>query len=433
MNILSIAGSDPSAGAGIQNDIKTFSALGTHGLTVITSITSQNTTKFTKIEPVSAKMIKSQLDSVFSDFEISAIKIGMVYNSSIIKAIHSKLNKTKIPIILDPVIKSTTGGKLIENSALTNYKKLLVPLSYAITPNVFEAEKISGVSIKNKQDLLNCAQKIIAIGAKNVVITGNSFETGKISDFVLDSKKHYIVSGKKLSHVNHGSGCNYSASLTVAIAKGKNIHNAAKFAKSFTYNAIKNSQKIGKGVLITKARPKIDQNSKLLSKAIEEFKELKSFNLIPECQTNFVYSKTNPKSIKNVLGVVGRIVKVGKSVVVAGELEYGGSRHVASAVVEITKKFPQLRSAINIKYDKKFIQKFRKKRFFVLSYDRAHEPIKIKMKENMSISWGIKNAIKNTSRPPDVVYHKGDWGKEPMILIFGKNPNDVLNKISCVL
>ena len=149
MNLLSIAGSDPSSGAGIQSDVKTFTSLGTYALTVITSITSQNTRKFGRIEPVSAKMIKLQLDSIFSDFRVDAIKIGMVYNSNIIRAIHSRLSKIKAPIILDPVIKSTTGGLLLKKDALKEYKKLLVPLAHVITPNISEACTLRLADSKN--------------------------------------------------------------------------------------------------------------------------------------------------------------------------------------------------------------------------------------------------------------------------------------------
>ena len=148
MNVISIGGSDPSSGAGIQNDLKVFSILGAHCFTVITSITSQNTRKFSKIEPISPMMIKSQIESIFSDFSVDAIKVGMVYNSAAIKAIYSKLKGLKIPIVLDPVLKSTTGGVLIKKNALTHYKKFLIPLADVITPNVFEAEK-TGLESKN--------------------------------------------------------------------------------------------------------------------------------------------------------------------------------------------------------------------------------------------------------------------------------------------
>ena len=123
MNILSIGGSDPSSGAGIQSDIKTFSNHDVYGFTVITAITSQNTRKVTSIEPVSAKSLRAQLDSVLSDFDIDGIKIGMVYNSQIIRTIHSKLKNIKVPIIVDPIIKSTTGTILLKKNALRDYKK----------------------------------------------------------------------------------------------------------------------------------------------------------------------------------------------------------------------------------------------------------------------------------------------------------------------
>jgi len=431
LNLLSIAGSDPSSGAGIQSDVKTFTELGTYALTTITSITSQNTRKFGKIEPVSAKMVKLQLDSIFSDFSVDAIKIGMVYNSNIIRAIHSKLSKIKVPIILDPVIKSTTGGLLLKKDALVEYKKLLVPLAHVITPNVSEACTLVGGSIKNKADLLKCALKIRDLGVKNIIITGVVFEKDLIYDFVLEDSKFYVNSGKKLKRINHGGGCNFSASLAVSIAKGKKFKSAVKFAKNFTYNSIKNSKKIGKGITITQSSIKQNSNQKILDKAINDFINIKKiYSRIPECQTNFVFSKEKTKSINDILGVSGRIVKAGKDVVVAGALEYGGSRHVGSALLEMRKKFPKIRAAVNVKYDPKLINQCKKIGFRVGSYNRSKEPSKIKRKENMSISWGINQSIKNTKVSPDVIFHKGDFGKEPMIIVFGLNPSEVVKKIS---
>jgi len=434
MNLLSIAGSDPSSGAGIQSDIKTFTSLGSYALTVITSVTSQNTTKFGNIEPISSKMITNQIDSIFSDFKIDAIKIGMVYNSSTIKAVFMKLSKMTIPIILDPVIKSTTGGRLMKKNAIVSYKKYLIPIAHTITPNISEASMLGGIPIKNNKDLLRCAIKIQEYGVKNVIITGVPSKKGEISDFVLEDSKQYFISGKKLKKMNHGSGCNFSSALTVAIASGKNLRNAVKFAKMFTYSSIKNSKKIGKGIPITHYTRKSDSNRKILNNAIYDFQNLKNvYSIIPECQTNFVYSKEKIKTTHDILGVSGRIVKAGKDVVIAGSLEYGGSKHVASALLEISKKYPQMRSAVNVKYDQILIKKCLRKGLLVKSYDRSMEPLGIKRKENESISWGIKQSIKNSDVPPDIIFHKGDFGKEPMILIFGKNPNEVIEKISKIL
>ena len=422
MNILSIGGSDPSSGAGIQSDIKTFANHDVYGFTVVTTITSQNTKKVTSIEPVSAKSLRAQLDSILSDFHIDAIKIGMVYNSQIIKIIHSELRNIKIPIVVDPIIKSTTGAILLKKNALRDYKKMIIPLADVITPNKYEARVLSGTSNTYKS-----AKKIQSIGAKCVIITGATSSNGKISDFILEENMEYVISGKKLPIRNHGSGCNYSASIAVSLAKGNTIRDAVKTAKDYVYQSIKHSKNIGKGVNIT--HKNISNGMRELSDSINHFKQIKNiYKVIPECQTNFVFAKKNPRGVMDVLGVSGRLVKSGKEIVTAGEIVYGGSQHVGTAVIQVNKKFPEIRSGLNIKYDTKIISKAKKSKFTILSYDRNREPKKSKQKENSSISWGISSSLNATS--PDIIYHKGDIGKEPMILIFGKNPDDVVKKAS---
>jgi len=422
MNILSIGGSDTSSGAGIQSDIKTFANHDVYGFTVITTITSQNTRKVTLIEPVSTKSLRAQLDSVLSDFHVDAIKIGMVYNSQIIKVIHSKLRKFKVPIIVDPIIKSTTGAILLKKNALQDYKKMIIPLADVITPNKYEAKVLSGISNMNKS-----AKKIQLMGAKCVIITGATSSNGKISDFILEENIEYIISGKKIPIRNHGSGCNYSASITVSLANGNTIRNAVKTAKDYVYQSIKHSKNIGKGMNIT--HKNISNGMRELSDSINHFKQIKNiYKVIPECQTNFVFAKKNPRGVMDVLGVSGRLVKSGKEVVTAGEIVYGGSQHVGTAVIQVNKKFPEIRSGLNIKYDAKIISKAKKSKFTILSYDRNREPQKSKQKENSSISWGITSSL--NAKSPDIIYHKGDIGKEPMILIFGKNPDDVVKKAS---
>ena len=422
MNILSIGGSDPSSGAGIQSDIKTFSQSGNYAFTVITAITSQNTRKVTSIMPVNKKNLESQIDSILSDFHIDAVKIGMVFNSQIIRTINSKLKNCVFPIVVDPIIKSTTGTLLLKKDALDDYKKMIIPLADVITPNVYESKILSGIS-----DVKKSAKKIQSMGAKCVIITGFTESKNNISDFILEPTKSYKISGKKIQIINHGSGCNYSASITESLAKGLTINEAVKIAKEFVYQSIKNSISIGKGVNIT--HQKISNDVKELLYSIDNFKQIKNIHkIIPECQTNFVFAKTNPKTINDVLGISGRLVKAGKKIITAGEIVYGGSQHVASAVIQINKKFPEILSCINIKYNIKIISKAKKLGFVVLSYDRNKEPKNVKTQENSSIIWGISSILK--TKCPDLVYHKGDFGKEPMILIFGETPNDVIKKVS---
>ena len=149
-------------------------------------------------------------------------------------------------------------------------------------------------------------------GAQNVVITGIETKKNQILDFIQEKNKNYFISGKKIPQINHGSGCNYSSAMIFALANHKNIRESVKFAKQFTYNTIKNAEFFGNGIAITGIQDKDNINLKL-TKAIDKFLEIKDiYKAIPECQTNFVYSKEKPKSIKDVLGISGRIVKVGQ-------------------------------------------------------------------------------------------------------------------------
>ena len=421
MNVLSIGGSDPSSGAGIQSDIKTFENHGVYGFTVITAITSQNTKKISKILPISSKIIKSQLESVLSDFQIDSIKIGMMYDSSIIKAVHVMIKNQKCPIVVDPIIESTTKTILLKKSAITDYRKMIIPLATIITPNKRESKILSGCS---KVD--DAARRLQELGARNVIITGYRESEREIEDFVMESDRNYILKGKRIKMVNHGSGCNYSASITASLARKKSIHEAANIAKEYVYQSIKNSKDLGKGIKIT--YKKNSEIQKQLSLSIIDFQNIKDVSkIIPECQTNFVFSKNKPKNIKNVLGISGRLVKSGNSVIQAGDLVFGGSQHVATALIEVSKKFPDIRSAINIKYEPKLITKAKKRKMSVLTYNRKKESKNSKLKENSSISWGVSSCLK--SEMPDIIYHKGDLGKEPMIIVFGNTPTEVVKKI----
>lgn len=429
MNVLSIAGSDPSSGAGIQGDIKTFTSLGAYGVGAITALTSQNSSKFFKSEPASSEIIKSQIRSVLSDFKIDAIKIGMVYDKKTIKTIHSELKNLKVPIVLDPIFESTTGGTLLLANAFSDFKKLLIPLSYVITPNVPEAEKITGMKIKSWGDAKKVAQKINSMGAKNVIIKGGHMQDDKVTDLLLENKKFYMFSQKRLTRENHGGGCIFSAALCVNIAKGKGLLESASLAQKISFESIKNSARVGKGLSIARQK-NADIIEYDLSIAINQFVNIKGiYNHIPEVQTNFVFSKPCPESIFHILGLEGRIVKTGELVAVVGTLKYGGSKHVANAVLEITRKFPSIRSAVNIRYDNRTIKKAIAARLCVAYYDRVLESHDTKVTEGKTISWGIKSAIEKLENPPDIIYHRGDVGKEPMILLFGKTPKDVLTKL----
>ncbi|MDQ4050321.1 MAG: bifunctional hydroxymethylpyrimidine kinase/phosphomethylpyrimidine kinase [Thermoproteota archaeon] len=439
--VLSIAGSDSGAGAGIQADLKMFSALGVYGCTAITAITAQNTKGVSKIFEVSSSIVEQQIRSVMLDMPPNAIKIGMVYSSAIIDAVYRSVKKTsKIPIVLDPILAAGTGAKLLRSDAYKSFVSKLIPLSTLITPNRMEAEKLAGIMIKTENDAIEAAKKIWKLGTENVLIKGGHLGSAEVTDLLLDDTGNITkftnprVEGKEF----HGSGCNFSSAVTAYIAKGVILSEACKMANEYVHVAIKNSTKIGKGLPIANPHSVIyrDANSYRvlveLQQAVEHLTTLDRFSsLIPETQTNFAYALSNAVNISDVAAVRGRIIRVENLAVPASYIKFGASNHVASAVIAYMSVNPDFRCAINIRFDEHIINVC-KSLFSVSSYDRAQEPKTIKRREGSSVAWGVVAAL-SKNRSADVIYHRGDVGKEPMITVFGRNPAEVVGKIKVLL
>ena len=246
---LSIGGSDSGGGAGIQADLKTFMALKVHGCSVISCITAQNSFEVKCVEPVESNTLISQLDTLFSDFGIDALKTGMLLNEKIIYDTASKLNSYKIAKIIDPVMVSRTGSKLLEDSAINAYKKLLFPIADLVTPNIFEANLICGLEISSKEDIENAAKTIIDMGAKAVLIKGGGLKDMRGVDFFLDlnGRKEWLSNNFINTKNTHGSGCTLSAAICGYRALGFDLLNAIQKAKLFVEKSLKNSYKIGFG------------------------------------------------------------------------------------------------------------------------------------------------------------------------------------------
>jgi hydroxymethylpyrimidine/phosphomethylpyrimidine kinase len=437
---LSIAGSDSGAGAGIQADLKTFSALGVYGCTAITAITAQNTREVTSIFGLPDDIIRKQIRSIMSDIPPDAIKIGMVHRKEIIQSIYDSLMHTKIPIVLDPIFAAGSGSKLLLDNAFESFVSELVPIATLITPNLMEAEKLAGVKIKSEGDAIEAARKIKKLGVENVIIKGGHSNTNNVIDILLHrNKRVYKLANTRISvKESHGSGCNFSASITALLARGFQIVDACKIANQYVHKSIGNALKLGKGLVVTNPISDLYVDAcryhvlKELQQATIEIEAMNGIaELLPETQSNIAYALPDAVDTSQIAGVKGRIVRIGKIARPVSNIEFGASRHVASAVLAYMTINRSMRCAMNIRYDKKLL-KIAKRLFEISEYQRITEPMSLKKKEGETILWGIKTAL--LSNPAaEIIYHKGEVGKEPMIMIFGTEPNDVLNKIKKIL
>jgi len=243
--VLTIAGSDSSGGAGIQADLKTFEAFGVFGTSAITVLTAQNTTGVSAISELSVDFIKAQLQAVRDDFEIAAIKVGMLYSKEIIECVGEFLRQMQCPIVLDPVCISKVGSPLLKDDAIEALKKLF---SYAtvVTPNIYEAKKFFGYSFGDTDSL----QSIINSGV-TVLVKNQTLELAnekKSVDQLIFGHQRRVFSTRRVESTNlHGTGCSYSSAIAANLALGYPLDKAIEISKEFIYNAILNAPHIGHG------------------------------------------------------------------------------------------------------------------------------------------------------------------------------------------
>ncbi len=247
--VLIIAGSDSSGGAGIQADIKTVTALGSYAMTAITAVTSQNTTGISSIIPIVPKEISKQIEFTCKDMRPDAIKIGMLHSEEVINSVLKSLNKLKArKIILDPVMVAKGGTKLINNSSIKILKSKMLKIASLITPNIPEAEILTKSKIKNTNDMICSARKLIDLGAKNVLIKGGHLKSNIMQDIFLNKKEIFFFKNKKIYSKNtHGTGCTLSSAIATYYSCGKTLKKSCEMAIKYVNHAIGSAPKYGRG------------------------------------------------------------------------------------------------------------------------------------------------------------------------------------------
>jgi hydroxymethylpyrimidine/phosphomethylpyrimidine kinase len=255
---LTIAGSDSGGGAGVQADLKTFAALGVHGTSVITCITSQNPIRVYGVESCSPVMVRQQLEAVFDQLQPHAIKTGMLFSAPLIEAVADFFhNRKRPPLVVDPVMVSTSGAKLLEADAVEVLTQRLLPLATLVTPNLHEAEILTGIKIRSVPDLREAARSIQKrFGCAALVKGGHLPKAKEAVDFYRDGQSEMVLGAAYVRRVNtHGTGCTLSAAIAAYLAQGRSLRSAVKDAKAYITNAIINSMRarrhfvLGKGQL----------------------------------------------------------------------------------------------------------------------------------------------------------------------------------------
>lgn len=245
---LTIAGSDPTGGAGLQADIRVFSRIGVHGLSVTTALTAQNTSGVDAILGIEGSFIDSQLSSLLNDIRPDALKTGMIYSRDAVNVIAKMIKGFDLDnLVIDPVTTSSSGRTLMEEGALDALKNELFPLATVITPNIYEASALSGVNVEDEATMEKAAIVLKETGPEAIIITGGHLEKETL-DLIYYGGKFYKLRSKKSPGEFHGTGCAFSAAIAAYLAKGSSIIHAAERAKAFVHEAIAKAHSVGKGM-----------------------------------------------------------------------------------------------------------------------------------------------------------------------------------------
>lgn len=440
--ILSIAGSDSGGGAGIQADLKTITLLGGYGMTVPTALTAQNTVGIEDICPISAGFVAKQIDAVLTDLNADAVKTGMLYGPEIVETVAEKVREYDVRLlVVDPVMVSKSKQSLLSPEAQEVLMNKLLPQAFLVTPNIPEAEVMTGFSIESPSHMEKAARHIYNLGSSNVLIKGGHLKESTLVDILFDGTNfHHFETKRQDTSNTHGTGCTYSAAVATFLAQGFDLFRAVSKAKQFIDLAIRFALDIGKGNGPTNPYYAVSLDWQRY-RVIEELKQglhrLKTAGpvsmLFPEVQSNLAYSLPCPLSHNDVAAFPGRFVRIGKSFTTIKDPEFGSSRHMADVILTANRFNEKIRSAMNIRYSEEIIEKCIHIGLIVAQFDRKNEPGEVKKMEGSTLSWGVAQAIQQSPTFPVIIFDRGEVGKEPMIRVLGENPERVVQKVIEIL
>jgi hydroxymethylpyrimidine kinase/phosphomethylpyrimidine kinase len=433
--VMTIAGSDSGGGAGVAADLKTFLALGVFGTCAVTAVTAQNTQGVYEIFPVPSEVVERQIEVVLEDIGVDAVKTGVLYSRETMSVVSNAIRKHDLKAVVDPVLKAGTGSSLVKEEGLAGLIDLMIPCAAVLTPNKQEAEMISGVEIKNVDDMRKAAELISNLGAKAVIVKGGHLKASNVHDVLYCKGDSRTFEKPRIEVEPHGGGCVFSSALAALLALGEDVLEAVEKAELFVEESLKNALKVGHG------RTPVNPSAHLYNEA-ERFDVLKNvveaaemiendrgfLPWIAEVGTQVGMAVSHAVKRDDVAAVEGRIVKFRRAARAAGCVKFGVSSHIANMILTVMKYNPEVRAALNLRYDQRLVEAFRRAGFTVSSFDRYVEPEDVKYVEGGTLVWGIGEAIKESGRVPDVVYDVGEIGKEPMIRVFGASAADAVKK-----
>ncbi len=427
---LTVAGSDSVGGAGIQADIKAMASLGVHATSVITAVTAQNTRRVSRIFPMPADMVQSQLDAVLSDCDIKAVKTGMLYNAEIVGVVADAFEDHDVPLIVDPVMVATVGDELYDRTFVRAVREKLIPICELVTPNRHEAEVLAGMKIRNEDDA-TFACEIIGKEGSSVLLKGGHMNSANVVDYLYLSSEISRIRNPRLPYdAGHGSGCTLSSFITANMANGLDLVTSVLESRKMMQESLRTQYAVGKGVPVVNTQVTLarkDDSDKVavlreLDDAVGKVCRTMPAELVPRTGMNFAYAKKGAKGPEEIAAVDGRITVGDGTLKRNGQVRFGAAEHMSFVLLEAMKTDPEARGLLEFAAAEEFVEDME---------DAGLEVALIRRRGN-SIAETVRTAISSSRKFPDALADISDR-RNVSISVLGRNPADVLSKMDRIL
>lgn len=438
--VMTVAGSDSCGGAGIQADLKTFTALGVYGCSVLTAVTAQNTKGVQRVSILDPRLVLDQLAAIVEDLPPKAVKIGMLGSFEVVEVLAQALAGLpgSPPIVLDPVMLSKSGARLLGEGAAEALQAKLFPLSTLVTPNFEEAIELTeakGIS-KDEAGLKELGERLMRLGARAALVKGGHLQGQEAIDVLfLKGKVVRFAYPRVQTRHGHGTGCTLSSAIAAYLALGESLEQAVAKAKTFVYLGLLAPALVGRGVRPVNTLAYLERETgrhgiiERLKKASRRFMEACPLEHIPEVGSNLVEALPVAQGPEEVAGFPARIMKTKHGILVPLGPEFGGSDHMARLVLAAMETFPDVRAAMNLAYSKKLVQAMKDAGLRIERFDRLQIPREVEEIEGRTLPYLVKRWAESGVGALDALFDEGDKGKEPMVRILGPDALEVVEKV----
>ncbi|MCX8032608.1 MAG: PfkB family carbohydrate kinase [Thermoleophilia bacterium] len=450
--LLTVAGLDPSGGAGLSMDLAVFGSRGFHGLSVPTALVIQGPRGVEAVRPTANADFTHALAILGQQVEeLAGVKVSVILSQEQTRVIAQFLREhPSLPVVVDPVIKAKNGFTLTPPEAIHAMVQEIFPLGPIVTPNLSEAAALTGLPVTSPHDMEQAARVLLDMGAKAVVVTGGHLaQQDSTTDLFFAGGEVFFYTKAKLAGEIHGTGCLFSALLLTELAHGLNPEEAFQATELEIGEILAAAYPLGptpssadsidsKGYLYVNPAliaGKEYERARVLASLREaalELAELAPVELVPAVQMNLGFALPEAREPGQVAAFPGRIGVHGGKLIFKDEPAFGASSHVARLILTAMRRFPHLRACLNVKLNDRLLEKARAAGFVVLEAERAKEPPAVSETEGKSLDFLMEQVLANVEHAPDIVFDRGALGKEPMIRLFGRTPQDVIKKLKAV-